>query len=112
MTNVQSRLGDDRRQVSAGLWVVMVAGFVGWLLLVWYGTAATVARTNREDLVAVATWGVAVVVGGLFLVYTWTVVAAITERERLRATLTRSLSLADQALEEARQAEANDATQA
>ena len=45
--------------------------------------------------------GGAIVFGGLFLVYTWTVAAAIIERERLRSTLTRSLSLADQALEEA-----------
>lgn len=106
------RLETDRQQVPVGLWVAMVAGFVGWLLLVWYGTTATLARTNHEDLVAVATWGVAIVVGGLFLVYTWTVVAAIIERERLRSTLARSLLLADQALKETQRAEAEGATHA
>jgi hypothetical protein len=106
------RLETNRPQVPVGLLVAMVAGFAGWLLLVWYATASTLARTNHEELVVVATWGVAIVVGGLFLVYTWTVMAAIIERERLRSTLARSLLLADQALEEAQGKRGEDATHA
>ena len=107
---MQYEVGGDRRYAPLRLWVAMVAGFVAWLLLVWFGTEATLARTNRNELVGVAIWGVAIVFGGLFLVYTWTVAATIIERERLRSTLNRSLSLADQALEEARQLAATDAT--
>ena len=72
-------------------------------------TESTLLRVNRDDLVAVAAWGVAVVFGGLFLVYTWTVIAAIVARERLGSTLKRSLSLADQALVEARRPDATRA---
>jgi hypothetical protein len=80
----------------------MVAGFVAWLLLVWYATNMTLARTDSDDLVRVSMWAVAVVFGGLLVIYTWTVATAIIERERFRSTVERGLKLADQALEEAR----------
>lgn len=78
------------------------AAFVAWLVLVWYATSTTIARTNREELLAVAMWGVAIVVGGLFLLYTWTVAVAIIERGRLRGTLDRATRLADETLTEGR----------
>jgi hypothetical protein len=93
---------DPQRVAPLRLWVAMARGLVLWLALVWYGTSATLVATDRDELATVATWGVAIVAGGLLLVYTWAVSAAIVERERLRGTLTRGLSLADQALDEAR----------
>lgn len=110
MTDLRYEVGGDRTGVPLRLWVVMAAGFVAWLLLVWYGTESTLARTNRDELIGIAIWGVAIAFGGLFLVYTWTVAATIIERERFRSTVARSLSLADQALEEARQLAPTDAT--
>jgi Tfp pilus assembly protein PilN len=110
MSDRQYEVGGERTNVPIRLWVAMAAGFVVWLLLVWYGTQVTVARTNREELIGVAIWGVAISFGGLFLVYTWTVAATIIERERLRSTLTRTLSLADQALDEARRLASTDTT--
>jgi hypothetical protein len=110
MSDGRYEVGSERTDVPMRLWVAIAAGFVVWLLLVWYGTQLTVARTNREELIGVAIWGVAISFGGLFLVYTWTVAATIIERERLRSTLTRSLALADRVLEDARQLTSTDTT--
>jgi len=105
------------RKVSAGgtgvfsLRAAMVAGFIAWLLLVWYATDMTLARTDRDDLVRVSMWGMAIVFGGLLVIYTWTVAAGIIERERFRSTVERGLKLADQALEEARDLASDSARQ-
>jgi hypothetical protein len=89
---------------SAALWsrTAMVLAFIAWLLLVWYATNVTLARARPDDLVRASMWGVAIVFGGLVVFYTWTVAAAIIERERFRMTVERGLRLADRALEEAR----------
>jgi hypothetical protein len=80
----------------------MLVVFVAWLLFVWYGTKMTIVQTQHTDLIRVAIWGVAIVFAGLLVTYTWTIAAAIIERERFRGTVERALKLADQALEEAR----------
>jgi hypothetical protein len=95
MRDLRDEVAGDSEQVRRRLWIVMAAGLVVWLLSVWYATAVTMAGTDPDELVGVAAWGVAIVFGGLFLVYTWTVLTAIIEGERLRSTVARGLSLAD-----------------
>jgi cytochrome c biogenesis protein CcdA len=112
VSGAQFQLGDDQNNTAVGLRLAIAAGFVVWLGLIGVGIASTTAGLNRDELLRVAVWGVAIVAGGLFLVYTWTVAAAITERERLRGTIKRALALADRALEEADAAAANESSHA
>jgi len=103
MADTQIQLGGaGKSHGSLYLWAALAAGCVAWLCLIWFGTGATLSRVSHDDLVIVATWGVAIVFGGLFLVYTGTIVAAIVARERLRSTVTRSMAFADEVLKEAR----------
>lgn len=90
-------------KLGRGVLHATMAGFVAWLLLISIGTVVLM-RTSHDDLLRVTVWGVAVVVGGLFLVYTWSVATATIARERLRGTLKRSISLADEALRQAERA--------
>ena len=82
---MEMRVGGDKSQGPLWLWVALIVGLVAWLFLIWLGADPTVLRVKRDDLLPVAAWGVAIVFGGLFLVYTWTVVTAIVARERLAA---------------------------
>lgn len=98
--------GTEKNQGSRYLWIALAAGCVAWLYLIWLGTGATLSRVSHDELVIVAAWGVAIVFGGLFVVYTGTIVAGIHARQRLRSTLRRSMRLADEVLEEARSQDA------
>jgi hypothetical protein len=112
MSSGQLRLGDDRNDSTLALRLAIAAGFVIWLGLIWFGIESTTAGLGRDELIRVAVWGVAIVAGGLFLVYTWTVAATIIERERLRGSINRALALADRALEEADAAAADESSRA
>jgi hypothetical protein len=86
----------------------LVLALAAWIAVIWYAVNDVGRRIPPEQYTLVATWGVAIVAGGVFVLYTWTVVAGIMARERLRASLQRSITIADDALDEFR--ESNSST--
>ncbi len=90
---------DRRREV---LWLLGA-----WLALVVVAVAGAVFSTNDAQLITAATVGVAIAFGGVYLAYSWVVIAGVRERERLRTTLERAAATLREAEEAAIRAKAD-----